>query len=117
VYGIESESGEVIAERWIAHGGEEVDQFYGGLPAGAVVGVETRGNMLWFERKLQQYGHRLRIGDAAQIQAHEVRKQKHDRRSAESIARLLVEGKFPELRWDVGEKLKWACRQGAVTFP
>ena len=99
VYGIESESGEVVAERWIAHGGEEVDQFYAALPAGAVVGVESSGNMLWFERKLAQYGHRLRIGDAAQIQAYEVRKQKHDRRSAELIARLLMEGRFPELRW------------------
>ena len=99
VYGIERESGEVVAERWIAHGGEEVDRFYGALPAGAVVGVEASGNMLWFERKLQQYGHRLRIGDAARIQAYEVRKQKHDRRSAELIARLLMEGTFPELGW------------------
>jgi transposase len=99
VFGIESESGEVVMERWIAHGGEEVDQFYAGLPAGAVVGVESSGNMLWFERKLAQYGHRLRIGDAAQIRAHEVRKQKHDRRDAELIAHLLVEGSFPDLHW------------------
>jgi len=99
VYGIERESGEVVAEGWIAHSGKEVDQFYAALPAGAVVGVESSGNLLWFERKLAQYGHRLRIGDAAQIQAHEVRKQKHDRRSAELIARLLWEGRFPDLRW------------------
>jgi transposase len=99
VYGIEKESGEVVAEGWIAHSGEEVDRFYAGLPAGTVVGVEASGNMLWFERKLAQYGHRLRIGDAGQIQAHEHRKQKHDRRSAELIARLLVEERFPELGW------------------
>ena len=99
VYGIESESGEVVAERWIAHGGKEVDEFYASLPAGTMVGVETSGNMLWFERKLAEYGHRLRMGDAAQIAARDMRQQKHDRRSAELIARLLVEGTFPDLRW------------------
>lgn len=99
VFGIESDSGAVVAERWLGHGGEEVDEFYSQLPAGAVIGVETSGNMLWFERKLAQYGHRLRIGDAAKIAAQDGRKQKHDRRSAELIARLLVEGRFPDLRW------------------
>lgn len=99
VFGIESESGEVFAEGWLNHGGEEVDRFYSGLAAGAVVGVEASGNMLWFERKLAQYGHQFRLGDAAQIRAHDPRQQKHDRRDAELIARLLVEGRFPELRW------------------
>jgi transposase len=99
VFGIEKASGEVMADRWIAHQGSEVDAFYSSLPAGTVVGVETSGNMLWFERKLAQYGHQLRLGDAAKIRAQEVRKQKHDRRDAELIARLLLEDKFPELRW------------------
>jgi len=99
VFGIESASGEVMVERWLAHGGEEVDQFYRRLPAGTVVGVESSGNMLWFERKLAAYGHRLRIGDAVKIAAQDERKQKHDRRSAELIARLLVEDRFPDLRW------------------
>ena len=99
VFGIESASGEVIAERWIGHGGEEVDRFYASLPAGAVIGVESSGNLLWFERKLAEYGHHLRLGDAAQIRARDPRQQKHDRRDAELIARLLVEDRFPELRW------------------
>lgn len=99
VFGIETNTGEVFADRWIAHTGQEVDQLYGSLPAGTVVGVETSGNMLWFERKLAQYGHRLRIGDAAQIRAHDPRKQKRDRRDARLIVRLLREGNFPELRW------------------
>ena len=63
------------------------------------MGVESSGNQLWFERRLAQYGHRLRLGDAAKIRAKETRKQKHDRRDAELIARLLVEGDFPDLRW------------------
>lgn len=99
VFGIDTESGTVFAERWIAHRGQELDEFYSALPAGAVVGAESSGNMLWFERRLQQYGHRLRLGDAAKIRSKETRRQKHDRRDAELIARLLLEGNFPDLRW------------------
>ncbi len=96
---VEKETGEVIAERWLKHGTQEVEQFYAALPAGAEVGVESSGNMLWFERLLAKHGHRLRIGDAAQIRAKETRKQKHDRRDAELIVRLMLSGEFPDLRW------------------
>ena len=99
VFGMEKATGEVFADRWIAHQGREVDEFYGGLPAGVVVGVEASGNVLWCERKLAQYGHELRLGDAARIRACEVRKQKHDRRDAELMARLLAEDRFPQLGW------------------
>jgi transposase len=99
VFGIDTESGEVVADRWIAHSGKELDEFYSAWPAGTVVGVESSGNMLWFERRLAQYGHRLRLGDAGKIRAKETRKQKHDRRDAELMARLLVEGTFPDLQW------------------
>lgn len=99
VFGMETATGEIFADRWIAHQAREVDEFYGSLAAGVVVGVEASGNMLWFERKLAQYGHRLRIGDAGRIRAQDGRKQKHDRRDAELIARLLREERFPDLRW------------------
>ncbi len=99
VFGMDSETGAVVAERWLSHGTEEVDAFYGSLPPGTEVGVETSGNMLWFERKLAQYGHRLRIGDATKIAAQQTRKQKTDRRSAEHIAMLMWKGNFPDLRW------------------
>jgi transposase len=99
VYGVDDQTGEVIADQWISHQGEELEQFYGSLPAGAEVGVESSGNMLWFERRLRQYGHKLRIGDATQIRSRETRKQKHDRRDAQLIARLMLEKGFPELEW------------------
>jgi transposase len=99
VFVMERESGEVVGERWLNHGGDEVDQFYASWSPGAEVGVETSGNMQWFERKLEQYGHRLRIGDAGKIAAMDVRKQKHDRRSAQHIATLMCQGTFPDLRW------------------
>jgi transposase len=99
VFGIDPQSGEVIADCWLKHTGTEVDEFYSSLPAGTEVGVESSGNMLWFERKLAAHGHRLRLGDAAKIRARETRKQKTDRRDAELIARLLLENSFPDLAW------------------
>jgi transposase len=99
VFVLNGETGEVVAERWLNHAGEEVDQFYAWLPAGSEVGVETSGNMLWFERKLAGYGHKLRIGDAGKIAAMDPRKQKHDRRSAQHIATLMRENRFPDLSW------------------
>ena len=75
----------------------EAEQFYSQLQGKVVVGVEASGNMLWFERLLAGLGHRLRLGDASQIQAREVRKQKTDQRAAELILQLLVEDRFPEI--------------------
>jgi len=99
VLAIDDQSGEVVSERWLNHAGDEVEQFYASLPAGAVVGVESSGNMLWFERLLSRHGHRLRIGDAAQIRSKDTRKQKHDERDAQLLARLLMENNFPDLKW------------------
>jgi hypothetical protein len=44
VFGIDAESGEVFADGWIAHTGKELEEFYGDLPAGTVVGVESSGD-------------------------------------------------------------------------
>lgn len=98
VCGVDTETGKVV-ECWLGHSGEQVDKFYSALPPGSEVGVEASGNMLWFERKLVRYGHKLRIGDAAKIRAHDRRKQKHDQRDARNICALLLEEQFPDLKW------------------
>ena len=46
------------------------------------VGIEATGHTRWFERMLAELGHELWIGDAAQIRAAMVRKQKTDARDA-----------------------------------
>jgi transposase len=99
VFMVDSESGEVLADRWIEHRGQEAKQFYQSLPSGARVGVEATGNMLWFERLLQSCGHQLWVGDAAAIRSKDTRKQKHDRRDAQLIASLLLQGEpqFPRI--------------------
>jgi transposase len=61
------------------------------------VGVEACGNSQWFIDLLERLGHEVWIGDAAQIRASYVRRQKTDRRDASHILKLLIEGRFPRL--------------------
>ena len=46
---------------------------------------------------LAEMGHELWIGDAAQIRGLVVRQQKTDRRDAQHILNLLLDGRFPRL--------------------
>lgn len=92
----DAETGEMSEHKLINAGGE-AERFYGGLEQPAVVGVEACGNSQWFIDMLERLGHEVWIGDAAQIRASYVRKQKTDRRDAGHILRLLMEDRFPRL--------------------
>ena len=92
----DSETGE-ITEHKLIHGDGEAEQFYRRLPIASRIGIEACGNSQWFVDLLQRLGHEVWIGDAAQIRASYVRKQKTDRRDAAHILRLLIEGRFPRL--------------------
>ena len=46
------------------------------LTKGALVGMEAMGNSQWFVELLERLGHEVWIGNAAQIRASYVRKQK-----------------------------------------
>ena len=92
----DSATGETV-ERKLVNGNGEAEQFYRSLPVPSLVGVESCGNSQWFVELLEQLGHEVWIGDAAQIRASYVRKQKTDRRDAGHILKLLVEGRFPRL--------------------
>ncbi|MFP5264044.1 MAG: IS110 family transposase [Blastocatellia bacterium] len=59
--------------------------------------LEASGYSPWFEQMLEQLGHQVWIGDAAQIRRSARRRQKNDRRDAELILDLLVKGEFPRL--------------------
>jgi transposase len=75
----------------------EAERFYRALASPALVGIETVGNDQWFVQLLQRLGHEVWVGDAAQIRASYVRKQKTDRRDAGHILKLLMEGRFPRI--------------------
>lgn len=93
---VDTVSGEVSGMR-LRHPGE-AEAFYRSLRGREVrVGVEATGRIAWFERLLQECGHEMWLGDASKIRAAEPRKQKTDKRDAELLLRLLVEGRFPRV--------------------
>ena len=92
---LDQETGELV-ERRLLHT-EEARVFYQGLRGPVVVGIETSGNTHWLESLLAGCQHELWIGDAAAIARQEGRKQKHDRRSAALILKLMVEKRFPRI--------------------
>jgi transposase len=89
-------TGEII-ERRLEHESGEVRRFYASLPEPACVGIEATSNARWFEEMLREYHHELWIGDAAEIRAARVRKQKTDSRDAQHILDLLLTDRFPQV--------------------
>lgn len=76
----------------------EAEQFYRSLAGQQVrVGMEACGHYPWFEFLLAELGMELWFGDAAQVRASVVRKQKTDRRDAEHLLQLLMEERFPRI--------------------
>lgn len=92
---LDMETGELI-ERRLLHT-EEARAFYEGLQGPVVVGVEATGNTHWFESLLARCGHEVWMGDAAAIRRQDGRKQKHDRRDARLILKLMEEQRFPKI--------------------
>jgi transposase len=89
-------TGEIV-ERKLVNGDGEAERFYRALPAPSLIGVEACGNSQWFLELLEGLGHEVWVGDAAQIRASYVRKQKTDKRDAAHILKLVMEGRFPRL--------------------
>jgi transposase len=93
---LDTETGELV-ERRLEHESGEARAFYAALPAPVRVGIEATGHTRWFERMLAELGHELWIGDAAQIRASMVRKQKTDARDAAHLLDLLLHERFPRI--------------------
>jgi transposase len=95
---VNTDTGE-LQERRLQHR-EEAEKFYRDLAAQGMkvrVGMEASGHARWFERLLAELNLELWIGDAAEIRAKQVRKQKRDRQDAQHILRLLLEDRFPQI--------------------
>jgi transposase len=92
----DTETGEE-QEKKLLHGSGEAERFYRGLKGQVLIGMEATGNSRWFELLVERLGHELWIGDAAQIRASYVRRQKTDKRDAGHILKLLIEKRFPRI--------------------
>ena len=93
---LDQETGELI-ERRLEHESGEARAFYAALSSPVRVGIEATGHTRWFERMLAELGQELWIGDAAQIRASVVRKQKTDARDAAHLLELLLSERFPRI--------------------
>jgi len=101
---LDTATGEVVHQT-LTHEGNQVREFYSQLPGPVRVGLEATGSMYWFLNLLEELGVDYQVGDAAKIRAAEPRKQKHDRRDAELILKLMVEKRFPAIWIPTREQL------------
>ena len=93
---LDKETGET-AEQKLVHASGDAEKFYKQLAAPALIGMEATGNCQWFVEMATAAGHEVWIGDAAKIRANDVRQQKHDKRDAALLLKLLREGRFPRI--------------------
>jgi len=100
---VDTATGET-GEQKLEHASGEAARFYRQLRAPALIGMESTGNCQWFVEMATEKGHDVWIGDAAKIRASDSRQQKHDRRDAALILKLLLEGRFPRIWIPSGEE-------------
>jgi transposase len=96
---VDTETGD-YSEHRVKHSDGEAEKFYRDLKLRAVkvrVGLEATGHRRWFERLLMELEFEVWIGDAAQIAAMRVRKQKTDRQDAQFLLKLMMEDRFPRV--------------------
>ena len=93
---LDGDTGEVV-ERTLTHDGDAVREFYASIPGPALVGIEATGSMGWFLRMLEELAIPCRVGHPAAVRKAETRRQKHDRRDADLLLKLLVEDRFPAI--------------------
>jgi transposase len=93
---LDTTTGKVV-KMTLTHEGNNVREFYSKLPHPVRTGIEATGSMQWFVNLMEELGIECRVGHPAEIRAAEPRKQKHDRRDADLILKLLVENRFPAI--------------------
>ena len=93
---LDTETGECGGGK-LMHANGDARQFYEQLGTPVLIGMEATGNSQWFIEMVEDMGHVIWIGDAAQIRASYVRKQKTDKRDADHILQLMRENRFPRL--------------------
>lgn len=65
---LDTESGD-CGERKLVHASGDAKMFYQQLAAPVLIGMEATGNSQWFVELVEDLGHVIWIGDAAQIRA------------------------------------------------
>ena len=92
----DSAGGEVCLHE-LSHERDDVRGFYSAFAGEVIVGIEASGYSTWFVELVEGLGHRVLIGDAAEIRRLAKRRQKNDRRDAGLILDLLLRDEFPQV--------------------
>jgi len=93
---LDHDTGEEV-RKTLPHDGDAVRDFYASLATPVVVGIEATGSMGWFLQLMETLGITCQVGHPAAIRKAETRRQKQDRRDANLLLWLLVEGRFPAI--------------------
>lgn len=93
---MDGETGEIRTRNLDHSNRDEVRGFYAEMPK-AVVGIEASSRATWFEDLIFENGHELVVGDPVLIRKRATSRHKSDKRDAEHIFTLLMNGEFPAL--------------------
>ena len=85
---LDTDTGEIV-EKTLEHESEKVREFYAALPRPVLVGIEATGSMPWFLKLMEELKIDCQVGHPAKIRKAETRQQKHDRRDARLLLKLL----------------------------
>ncbi len=86
-----------LEQQELHHERDDIRAFYSQFSGEVIVGIEACGYTNWFEELIEGLGHKLLVGDAAEIRRLARRRQKNDRRDADLMLDLLVHDEFPAL--------------------
>jgi transposase len=106
---LDTETGET-GERKLVHVWGDAKKFYEQLAAPVLIGMEATGNSQWFIELVQDLGHEIWVGDAAQIRASYVRKHAISKQGNRLVRSLLVEAAQIAVRFDPGMKKQYLHR-------
>jgi transposase len=81
----------------LLHETEKVGEFYSTVPKPAIVGIEASSKAGWFEKVVEEAGHKLLVGNPVSIRKTALSRHKNDRIDAEHILWLLMRGEFPAI--------------------
>ena len=82
----------------LEHRKDDIRGFYSQFTGEVIVGLEASGYSSWFEAMLDEIGHTVWMGHAAEIRRRANWRQKNDRRDAELILEIMLRGDFPQIQ-------------------
>jgi transposase len=93
---LDTEDG-TLGQQELHHERDDIRGFYSQFRGEVIIGIEACGYTNWFEELVEELGHKLLVGDAAEIRRLARRRQKNDRRDADLLLDLLLHDEFPAL--------------------